>query len=145
MNKEYLTIKEFAKAVGITQQAVYKQLNKRLKPYLKEVDNKKMLEKSVLELFKDNQKSQQVEQHLNQDEQQLNNKLIEMLQKELDEKGQQLKEKDKQIERLQQSLDQAQKLHVMDKQRIMELECKAEEPGDTPEEPTKKRWWQFRK
>ena len=46
MEKGYLSIKEFAEAVGMTQQGVYKQLNKKLKPYLKVVENKKMLEKS---------------------------------------------------------------------------------------------------
>lgn len=140
MKKEYISIKEFAVAVGMTQQGVYKQLNKKLKPYLKVVDNKKMLDKSAIELFKNDRSSQQVEQPLNRGEQQLNNKLIEMLQKELEEKGEQLKEKDRQIERLQQSIDQAQKLHAMDKQRILELECKAEEPTE-PTEPQKKKWW----
>ena len=124
MNKDYLTIKEFAKEVGISQQAVYKQLNNKLKPYLKEVDNKKMLEKSALELFKKQPETNQVEQQL-----------INMLQTELNKKNEQ-------IEKLQQALDQAQKLHAMDKQRILELEYKAEEE---PEEPIKKKWWQFRK
>lgn len=42
MNQEYLSIKEFAAAVGVSQQAIYKQLNNKLKPYLKMVDNKKI-------------------------------------------------------------------------------------------------------
>lgn len=132
MKKEYISIKEFAETVGMTQQGVYKQLNKKLKPYLKVVNNKKMLDKTALELFKSDHGSQQVEQPLNQVEQQLNNKLIEMLQTELDRKNEQIAE-------LQKLLDQSQKLHAMDKQRLLELECK-EEPTEQ-EEPTKKKWW----
>ena len=126
MKKEYISIKEFAEVVGISQQAVYKQLNNKLKPYLKVVENKKMLDKSAVELFKNDRKSQQ-------NEQQLNNKLIEMLQTELDRKNEQIAE-------LQKLLDQSQKLHAMDKQRLLELECKAEEPMEQ-EEPQKKKWW----
>lgn len=142
MEQEYLSIKDFAAAVGITKQAVYKQLNNKLKPYLKEVDNKKMIEKSALLLFE--RKSD-----LNQDEQQLNNqlneKLIDMLQKELEEKGQQLHEKDKQIAELQKLLDQSQKLNAMDKQKILELEDKmaaVDQELQEQEEQNKKKWWQ---
>ena len=60
MEKEYLSIKDFAQAVGISQQAVYKQLNNKLQPYLKVVDNKKMLEKSALKLFEKEEKNSNV-------------------------------------------------------------------------------------
>lgn len=122
MEKQYLSIKEFANEVGISQQAVYKQLNNKLKPYLKVVENKKMLDRKAIELFEKQEKTTQVEQQL-----------INMLQTELNKKNEQ-------IEKLQQALDQAQRLHAMDKQRIMELECKAEEPKEQ-EEPQKKKWW----
>ena len=134
MDKVYLSIKEFAAAAGVSQQAIYKQLNNKLKPYLKVVENKKMLDKSALELFKKEEVNNPVEQ-------QLNNKLIDMLQTELDEKGQQLREKDKQIAELQKLLDQSQKLHAMDKQRIAELEDKAA----TEPEPERKKWWFWKK
>lgn len=39
-----LTIKEFAKLAGVSQQAIYKQLNNRLSQYVQLVDNQKMLE-----------------------------------------------------------------------------------------------------
>ena len=123
MNKDFLTIKEFAEAVGVSQQAIYKQLNNKLKPYLKVVDNKKMLDKSALELFETKEDTTKVEQQL-----------INMLQTELNKKNEQ-------IEKLQQALDQAQKLHAMEKQRVLELECKVEEQKQEP----KKKWWQFRK
>lgn len=134
MKKEYLTVNEFAEAAGLSRQAVYKKLNNQLTLFVKVVNNKKMIEKSALELFEKKRNCQPVEQPVDN---QLTNHLIDMLQTELEEKGQQLKEKDRQIAELQKLLDQSQKLHAMDKQRILELECKEE-----PEEPKKKKWWQ---
>ena len=131
MNQEYLSIKEFAAAVGVSQQAIYKQLNNKLKPYLKVVDNKKMLEKSALSLFLKEEKTNGVEQQL-----------LNLLQTELNEKTEQLKAKDKQIEDLLKALDQAQKLNAMDKQKILELEDKMAADKQEPEEPVKKKWWQ---
>lgn len=127
MENNYLSIKDFAIAVGISRQAVYKQLNNKLQPYLKVVDGKKMIEKSAFVLFEKQDDVKQVEQ---QRDNQLTEKLIDMLQKELDEKNQQIAE-------LQRLLDQAQKLNAMDKQKILELEDKmAAEP-----EPSKKGFW----
>lgn len=121
MDKEYLSIKEFAAAVGVSQQAIYKQLNNKLKPYLKVVGNRKVLEKSALELFKKEEKTTTVEQQL-----------INMLQTELNKKNEQ-------IEVLQQLLCQEQQLNAMNQQKIQALEDKA---AAVPEEPEKK-WWKF--
>jgi hypothetical protein len=49
--KEYITIKQFAERVGVSNQAVYQRLNKDLDKYIKVVDNKKMLSIKALELF----------------------------------------------------------------------------------------------
>lgn len=51
MADNYLTIKEFAAAAGVSQQAVYKRLEKALKPYYKIIDGKKMIAKEGLELY----------------------------------------------------------------------------------------------
>lgn len=48
MNDEYISIKEFAELAGISVQAVYKRLNNQLNPYVKLVENRKMLKKSAL-------------------------------------------------------------------------------------------------
>jgi len=141
MEKEYLSVKEFAEAAGITPQAVYKKLNNQLKPYLKLVDGKKTIEKSALELFGKPEADNKVDN-------QIFNQLLNQLTTELNEKSQQLKEKDKQIEKLQQALDQAQRLHAMDKQRILELESTDTlEPEVKPDSVVipaeKKRWWQW--
>lgn len=41
--KEYLSIKEFAGAAGVSTQSVYKRLATSLQPYVKEVANQRML------------------------------------------------------------------------------------------------------
>ncbi|MBR5866350.1 MAG: hypothetical protein IKZ04_00420 [Spirochaetaceae bacterium] len=135
MKTEYISIKEFAEAVGVSQQAIYKQLNNKLKPFVKLVDGKKKLDKSAFELFEKKEKGERVEQPLNQIEQQLLN----MLKKELEEKSEQLKEKDKQIAELQKLLDQSQKLNAMDKQKILELEDKMQADQEVEESEPKKK------
>ena len=49
MNKEYLTIKEFADLKGVSVSSVYKRLKTSLQPYLEEVESKKVLNIKVLE------------------------------------------------------------------------------------------------
>ena len=46
--KELVTVKEFAKMADKSQQAIYKQLNNRLNPYIQLIDNQKMLETRAL-------------------------------------------------------------------------------------------------
>ncbi len=49
MNKEYLTIKEFADLKGVSVSSVYKRLKTTLQPYVEEVEKKKVLNIKVLE------------------------------------------------------------------------------------------------
>ncbi len=51
MAGEYLTIKEFAAAAGVSEQAVYKRINKSLKPYCSVIDGKKKISKDGLILY----------------------------------------------------------------------------------------------
>lgn len=127
MAKEYISIKEFAELAGVSQQAIYKQLNNKLKTYLKIVDGKKTLEKSALELFRKQENSSTVEQQL-----------INMLQTELNKKNEQ-------IATLQKLLDQEQQLHAMARQELKLLEEKQEPEVEVPEQtkPEKKSWWGF--
>lgn len=106
-NNEYMTISAFAKAVGTTNQAIYQQLDKRLKPYYKVIDNKKMLSvQAIQDIYnKTIDKDNQVNQSIN------DNDLIKSLQEHIkdlqdqlsvanvdkQEKDRQLSEKDKQI------------------------------------------------
>ena len=147
MSKEYLSQKEIATELKVTKQQVYRCIKKHnFKEAHTEVVNGNtvlMYDKATFEkikhIFKSNtdttsRSSGDVHQEAHQETP--NEALYEALVK-------QLEAKDKQIEKLQQALDQAQKLHAMDKQRILELEdkTKAEEPTEEPIK--KKKWWQF--
>ena len=48
MNKEYISIKEFAASANISKQRVYQLLEKKLKPYCKTIENKKYIGISAL-------------------------------------------------------------------------------------------------
>lgn len=52
MDREYLTVKEFALAAGVTVQAIYPRLERDLKPYFKIENGQKLIDKAGLELFK---------------------------------------------------------------------------------------------
>lgn len=47
--KQYITVAEYAEIKGISKQAVYKQLNNKLKDYVEIVESKKRLKISILE------------------------------------------------------------------------------------------------
>lgn len=53
MKDELLSVSDFAKKLNISVQAVYKQLNGKLKPYLTIVNGKKMLQIQALEALRD--------------------------------------------------------------------------------------------
>ena len=48
MDKEYLTIKEYAEIKGVSVQSVYKRLNGTLKPFLSTIKGRKMLSREAL-------------------------------------------------------------------------------------------------
>lgn len=157
MDNEYISIKDFALKAGKSQQAIYKQVERKLQTYVKMVDNQRMIDTKALEEVYGIKVEQPIQPKVEQVEQSIQpeNKIImDMLQCELDKKNEQiasleqmLKDKEenhhKEIMELQRNLDQAQKLNAMDKQRILELESKEEpEPQeDTPPDELKKKWW----
>jgi hypothetical protein len=51
MSNKYLTVKEFAAAAGISQQAVYKQLGSRLKPFVENKGSQKVIAEEALKEF----------------------------------------------------------------------------------------------
>jgi predicted RNase H-like nuclease (RuvC/YqgF family) len=124
MTTEYLSIKDFAAKVGVSQQAIYKQLNNKLKPYLKVVENKKYLHISALDEYTKTENNSTVEQQL-----------LNVLQADLKVLHEQISEKDKQIENLQRLLDQEQHLNAMNHEKILLLESKLEEPPNETEQP----------
>ena len=83
--KDLLTVKEYAEAVGVSQQAVYQRLNKGLSSFVVEVKGQKFIKRQALEEAQGQKDSSKVEQDSIKDsskvEQGLNNvdKLLETL------------------------------------------------------------------
>ena len=137
MGKKYFSQKEIAIELNITKQQVYRCIKKHcFNEALKEVVNGNTVLKydeatfykikSIIEGGGDSASRSTPEAPYEA--------LFEALVKQLEEKDKQI---EKLQQKLQQALDQSQKLHAMDKQRILELECKEEQ-----EELKKKKWWQ---
>lgn len=104
---EYITVAEYAKIKGVSSQAVYKQLNKRLKPFFIMVENQKCLLSTVLD-EDETKNSTAVQQPFNNHSTEvLNQSLIEMLQKNNEVLQRQLEIKDEQIKQLNERLEQA--------------------------------------
>lgn len=161
MTDEWISVKEFSERAGISVQAVYKQLNKKLKPYLIVMDGKKMLNIKALEdVYEktEQQKTQPVKQEMNE-------KLLNQLIAQLEEKDRQINEKDRQISELHRLLASkdmqlTESLHTVqmleDKQNTEQQEGQKEqtvEPDRTEDEEIKpfstesteknekKAWW----
>ena len=118
MNNELLTIKQYAQIVGVSTQAVYKQLTTKLSKFVVVVDNKKFLDKAVLtEICQptDNQVVNNVDNHCNQVDNPIFEKTISLLEKQLEEKDKQINTLLEQVKTLQELLNQAQQLQAMDK------------------------------
>lgn len=137
MDKQYISIKEFAERVGKSQQAIYKQLNNKLKKYVKVVENKKYLHISALDEYIKPQDN-------STDEQQLLN----MLQTNLKVLQEELSAKNRQIEKLETLLSQEQQLRMVEHQQYLELKESIEQPPteqepiepDEPPTPPKNFW-----
>lgn len=158
-DKELLTVKEYAEAVGITQQAVYKRMGRGLSPFVVEIDGQKFLKKEALEQVKQKQEAVRSEapatEKTEYDEIERIHKLyIKRLEEEIeslkaDKKTleTQLTTKDAQIKDLSESLKQA--LNVASQTNFLSLQAQnkpteATEPADISEvertaaEPTEK-------
>lgn len=156
-NQQYISIKEFASAAGISQQAVYKRLNRKndnLLKYCNVINGKKMLKINALEdlygisyeTFLNQHFKQVVEQNKpveNDLEQDRTQELIDLLRKQVQDKDAEIeilrreRETDREkIEKLEDSLlkyiDQEQKI------RAMALTDQKQEPvGDSEVEQVK--------
>lgn len=100
LNKDYITVSQYAEIKGISKQAVYKRLNNQLKDSLIIVDKQKCIKTEALS-EEEKQGLNQVEQPCNQVEQQFNNHFQPLFEKELEEKNNTIKSLLKQIETLQ--------------------------------------------
>lgn len=98
MNKEnLLSVSEYAAAVGISKQAVYKRLNNKLKDFVKEVEGKKYIDKAALS-EEQAARLNNVEQPF---EQPLNNQIQPFLQSQIEEKDKTIASLLRQVESLQ--------------------------------------------
>lgn len=147
-SEQYITVSEFSKRANVTRQYVYQQLDKKLKEFVKVVDNKKMLNIKGLELFTQEEDCKVVEQQFSQ---QLNNQ-VDSLNKQIESLLDQLKAKDEQIKDLSTMVKQEQALHLATQQKLLLLEQKQEHQErpkeedtqlDQPVESAKKQWWKF--
>ena len=146
IENEYISISEFAKRVNVSKQAIYQQLNKKLKSYLIVIDGvKKLNARAIEEVY--GQNDSQVKSKEN--EQELSKLLIDSLNRQLEEKDRQIAELHRLIATSQMQLTESQ-------HRLQELEDKGsnseEENPDQKikelekvienlEEENKKPWW----
>lgn len=102
MNKKpYLSVSEYAAIKGISKQAVYKQLNNKLKGFLTEVDGKKYIVLSAL-TEEERRRVEMVEQPIKQPvEQPIDNPIQPLLERQIAEKDKTIESLLRQIENLQ--------------------------------------------
>ncbi|MBO5949079.1 hypothetical protein J6Q66_09635 [bacterium] len=98
MDKQYLSVSEFAALKGISKQAVYQQLNKNLKEFVKLENGKKVISIKALSESDLKRLEQPLEQEFKQVEQPLEQDFFIL----------QIAEKDKQIESLLKQIDSLQ-------------------------------------
>ena len=148
MNDQYISVKEFSERAGISVQAVYKQLNKRLKPYLTMVDGIRMLDIKGLEEVYGKSVEHKVEQKVDE-------KLLNQLIAQLGEKDRKINELHRLLANTQMQLTES--LHTVqmleDRQNIEQQEQQEEQTvyhdrtenkdikPDSTENNEKKSWW----
>jgi len=115
-DNEYLSVKDFAKEVNISVQAVYQRLNKDLKNYFKIIDGKKMINVVAIELFT-------IKDDVKEVEQDFNDSLTSALKDSLKVMEKQLEEKDKQIAKLMELNTNNQILLKQSQDKVLELEA----------------------
>lgn len=148
MNNEYLTVQAFAEAVGISNQAVYQQLNKKLKPYYKLIDNKKMIDTRAIQEVYSKQVDTIKQATVEANNQQLINELkehIQDLQEQLAVAKADKEVKDKQIAELNERLKEANALNknnqiligIQQDPALPEPESNTEQPQPLAAQPKK--------
>lgn len=131
---EYMSVAEFADRVGCSKQAVYQQLNKKLKPYVKVIDGKKTINSKALREVYGKEIQPESQSVVKEVDQELNKELIDLLKT-------QIEEKDRQIEDLHRLLEREQVQVAIAQNKLQELEDKQrQETAEKQEEPEKKSW-----
>lgn len=125
---EYLSIKEFADAAGVSKQAVYQRLTGTLKPYVSIKDGVKYLNIRALELYTGDDAVKKLKKNNQEESNSVQvDSMVELLKRELDQKNKQIDELHKLLEQSQVNLSQAQyRLQLIEDQRNKEPEEKKE-------------------
>lgn len=151
MMDEWISVKEFSERAGISVQAVYKQLNKKLKPYLTVMNGTKMLNIKALEEVYEKTEDEPIKPKVDE-------RLLNQLLNQLEEKDRQINELHRLLANTQMQLSES--LHTVqmleDKQKAEQQEEQKEqevEPDRTEDEEIKpvstesteknekKTWW----
>ena len=153
-----MTIKEFAAAVGISEQAVYKQLNGKLSTFSTRLNGKKAIKIEALreygfnqiqpeiQLFKPdiqlfqpkfNQELSEKEAEINRLKEQIQQQKVDDLSRQVEELKEQIREKNHQIGSLhdllresQAALSRQQQLAALQEQRIVQLTAATVDPEE---------------
>lgn len=159
--QEYMTVKEFAAAAGISEQAVYKQLNGKLSTFSTRLNGKKAIKIEALreyglnqiqpeiqlfqpdiQLFqpKFNQELSEKEAEIVRLKEQIQQQKVDDLSRQVEELKEQIREKNHQIESLhdllresQAALSRQQQLTALQEQRIIQLTASDPEEAATVE------------
>lgn len=149
MGAEFLTIKEFAAAAGITVQSIYKRLNNKedeLQAFYKEQGGKKYISAAALSVIYNKEEKQHEEAPT--ESKTTESQIIEILREQIEAQRKDIEEKNKlidtlaaQLEREQQLLNQEQQLNLVNTQKILALEAAATEEAniEIPTEETKRK------
>ena len=147
VSEEVYSIKEIADILGVSKQKVYRCIKTN---HIKEIHTEIVKGNSVLKY--DKQVLEQIkgifedtvtisdEVHKKHSSDIVNDILYETLVEQLRIKDKQIKELNERLAEANRNLDNAQKLHVMDKQRLLELESKQEEETMQDQEEIKGFW-----
>lgn len=123
---KYVSVKEFARQAGVSAQAVYKQLDNKLKNYWQVENGKKVISLEGLSVFSSPASSTNKE---NND----TTKMVQMLFDQLEKKDEQIAALQEALKNAQQLADQAQRLQLATEQQMALLQA------------PKRRWWQRKK
>lgn len=131
---EYLSIKEFADAAGVSKQAVYQRLTGTLKPYVSIKDGVKYLNIRALELYKGDDAVKKLKKNNQEESNSVQvDSMVELLKRELDQKNKQIDELHKLLEQSQVNLSQMQ-------YRLQLIEDQRNEQPEEKKEPWWRRW-----
>lgn len=125
----YITIAEYARQQGVSVQAIYGQLKGKLKPYLKVVDGKKMIDVSMLNA---DDEPDTIKPSFKSD---CKDDLIELYERLLADKDKQIEQLNNHINELTKLLNQQQQLQAQQTQLLLKADAVEQEQEQEPKEP----------